>query len=94
MLALAEIAELLEFAILEELLVFTTLVEFLAFGAVVTLHAFVTEFCKVKSDFASLFRFAFFFSQVFLCELILFDGTKEIFFFSFFSFAMSLNLAL
>ena len=64
-LALAEISELLEFAILVELFVFTTLVELLAFAAIVTLLAFVTEFCNVKSDFASLFRCAFFFFKSF-----------------------------
>ena len=61
LLALAGIAELLEFAILVELLVFATLMELLAFVAIVTLFAFVTEFRNVKSDFASLFRCAFFF---------------------------------
>ena len=94
LLALAEIAELLEFAILVESLVFAILVELLAFAAIVILLAFVTEFHNVKSDFASLFRCALFFFQVFLCELILFDGTKGGFFFYLFSFALSFNLAL
>ena len=76
-----------------ELLVYATLVELLAFAAIVTLLAFVTEFHNVKSDFASLFRCAFFFYQVFLCELILFDGTKGGFF-SLFYFVMSFSLAL
>ena len=93
LLALAEIVELLEFAILVELRELGKLVELLAFAAIVTLLAFVTEFHNVKSDFVSLFRCAFFFFQVFLCELILFDSTKGGFF-SLFSFAMSFHLAL
>ena len=55
LLALAEIAELLEFTILVELVVFVTLVELLAFAAIVTLLAFITvsqcqiRFCKFVS---------------------------------------------
>ena len=65
LLALTEIAELLELAILAELLVFAILEELLAFAAIVTLHAFVTEFRNVKSDFASFFRCTFFFFKSF-----------------------------
>ena len=87
LLVLAEIAELLEFAIL---------VELLAFAAVVTLIAFVTEFCNVKSDFVSLFRcafFFFFFSNFSLLVDFVWQYQGRIFF-SLYYFAMSLNLAL
>ena len=59
----------------------------------------IHDICEVaclcsKSGFASLFLCAFFFFfQVCLCELILFEGTKRGFF-SLFSFAMSFSLAL
>ena len=90
LLALAEIAELLEFARLVELLVFATLVELLAFAAIVTLLTLVTEFCNVKSYFASLFRCAFFFSTFFVSWFCLMVPRED--FFSLFSFAMSFGV--
>ena len=64
LLALAEIAELLEFAILVEWLVFATLVELLAFAAIVTLLAFVTSFAKSNQILRVCFDVYSFFSSL------------------------------
>ena len=94
LLALAEFAELLDFAILlVELLVFAILVELLAFAANCDLACIRNRGSLCQIRFCEFVSVCIPFFKVFLCELILFDGTKGGFF-SLFSFAMSFNLAL